>query len=164
MLAALPEGTVHLRFPGLVPVCKDLGVDFAPAVVGFEYARGGRGVPKCEGVVVCEENEELVLAAYFEVQQHRAEAAEEKRRREAEAGWRSLLGAVWKRVQLSKRYSEDTEAADPTEGHRAENNACSAHESDPKCVGGESLIAGGAVSEGTRERCHGGLQLEIEDF
>ena len=33
---------------------RALKVDFAPALVGFELAAGGRMVPKLEGVVVCE--------------------------------------------------------------------------------------------------------------
>lgn len=33
---------------------RALGVDFAPALTGFEL-QAGRSVPKIEGVVVCEE-------------------------------------------------------------------------------------------------------------
>jgi len=50
---ALPRGTRHLRVQGLVPVCRQLGVDFAPALAGFD-PQGGRMVPRLEGIVVCE--------------------------------------------------------------------------------------------------------------
>lgn len=56
----LPPGTVHLRFPRLVPVVKRLGINFAPAMVGFEF-RNGRSVPVYEGIVICTEFREAVL-------------------------------------------------------------------------------------------------------
>lgn len=63
----LPPGTVHLRFPRLVPVCQRLGVDFAPAMVGFEIRRG-HSVPVFEGLVVCEEFKDAVMAVCYECQ------------------------------------------------------------------------------------------------
>ncbi len=60
--SALPAGTRHLSSaPGLVAVCKALGFDFAPALVGFEM-RGGRSVPVLDGVVVCEVGSALLPA------------------------------------------------------------------------------------------------------
>lgn len=56
----LPPGTVHLRFPRLVPVAKKLGINFAPAMVGFEF-RNGRSIPVYEGIVVCTEFKEVIL-------------------------------------------------------------------------------------------------------
>ncbi|XP_021854747.1 DNA repair protein RAD4 isoform X2 [Spinacia oleracea] len=56
----LPPGTVHLRFPRLVPVAKRLGINFAPAMVGFEF-RNGRSIPVYEGIVVCTEFRETIL-------------------------------------------------------------------------------------------------------
>lgn len=56
----IPPGTVHLRFPRLVPIVKALGIDFAPAMVGFEI-RKRRSVPMYEGVVVCEEFKDVIM-------------------------------------------------------------------------------------------------------
>lgn len=65
-LLALPSSPqVHLRLPNLGPVCRKLQVDYAPALLGFEVRRG-KMVPKIEGVVVCQEFEELVVSAYLE--------------------------------------------------------------------------------------------------
>lgn len=50
---ALPPGTAHLRGQGLGPVARALGLDFAPAIAGFEL-QGGRMLPKLEGIVVCQ--------------------------------------------------------------------------------------------------------------
>ena len=44
----------------MVPVAKRLGIDFAPAMVGFEF-RNGRSVPVYEGLVVCSEFRDAVL-------------------------------------------------------------------------------------------------------
>lgn len=56
----LPPGTVHLRLPRLVPVAKRLEIDFAPAMVGFEF-RNGRSLPVYEGIVVCIEFKDAIL-------------------------------------------------------------------------------------------------------
>lgn len=48
----LPIGTVHLCHKRLIPICKKLGIDYAPAVVGFDRSRAGV-TPTIEGVVVC---------------------------------------------------------------------------------------------------------------
>lgn len=59
----MTQGTVHLRMPRLGMVCKKLGIDYAPAMGGFEI-RGGRSVPIIEGIVICEEYEDDVRDAY----------------------------------------------------------------------------------------------------
>lgn len=59
----LPPGTVHLRFPRLVPVAQRLEIDFAPAMVGFEIRRG-RSVPVFEGLVVCEEFQDALMEVF----------------------------------------------------------------------------------------------------
>lgn len=56
----LPPGTTHLRLPRLVPVVKRLEIDFAPAMVGFEF-RNGRSVPIFEGIVVCSEFKDAIM-------------------------------------------------------------------------------------------------------
>ncbi|XP_057838379.2 DNA repair protein RAD4 isoform X2 [Cryptomeria japonica] len=56
----LPPGTVYLKMPRLVPIVKKLGIDFAPAMVGFEI-RNGRSVPVFDGIVVCEEFRDAIL-------------------------------------------------------------------------------------------------------
>ena len=59
------QGTVQLQMPRLGPICKKLGIDYAPAMTGFDI-RGGRSVPVIEGVVICKEEEATVLEAYLE--------------------------------------------------------------------------------------------------
>lgn len=56
----LPPGTVHLRLPRSAPVAKRLEIDFAPAMVGFDF-RNGHCVPVFDGIVVCSEFKDAIL-------------------------------------------------------------------------------------------------------
>ena len=56
----LPPGTVHLRLPRVFSVAKRLGIDYAPAMVGFEF-RNGRSYPVFDGIVVCAEFKDAIL-------------------------------------------------------------------------------------------------------
>ena len=49
-------------------VCKRLGVDYGMAMTGFDI-RGGRSIPRFEGIVVCEEFAEEVEKEWDEEQQ-----------------------------------------------------------------------------------------------
>ena len=60
----LPPGTVHLRVPRVVPIAKKLEIDFAPAMVGFEF-RNGRSIPVFDGIVVCAEFKDTILEVRF---------------------------------------------------------------------------------------------------
>ena len=54
---------MHLAQKNLAPVCRKLGVDYAPAMTGFSI-RGGRSIPDIVGVVVCEEHADAVLRGF----------------------------------------------------------------------------------------------------
>ncbi|KAK4366920.1 hypothetical protein RND71_014800 [Anisodus tanguticus] len=99
----LPPGTVHLRLPRLVPVVKRLQIDFAPAMVGFEF-RNGRSLPVYEGLVVCTKFKDAILEAYTEEEVRRE--AKERRRTEAEAlsRWYQLLASLITRQRLHNCY------------------------------------------------------------
>lgn len=56
----LPPGTVHLRLPRSALVAKRLEIDFAPAMVGFDF-RNARCVPMFDGIVVCREFKDAIL-------------------------------------------------------------------------------------------------------
>ncbi|KAK1370809.1 DNA repair protein RAD4 [Heracleum sosnowskyi] len=101
----LPPGTVHLRFPGLVPIAERLKINFAPAMVGFEF-RNGRSVPVYEGIVVCTEFKDAILEVYTEELERRN--AEERRRNESQAisRWYQLLSSILTRQKLKNRYGD----------------------------------------------------------
>lgn len=102
----LPPGTIHLRLPRLVPVAKRLGIDFAPAMVGFEF-RNGRSVPVYEGLVVCSEFRDAILEAYAEEEQRREEAEKRRDERQALSRWYQLLSSMVTRQRLNDSYRHD---------------------------------------------------------
>lgn len=114
----LPPGTIHLRFPRLVPVCERLGVDYAPAMVGFEIRRG-HSVPVFEGLVICEEFKDAIMEAYHEYEDQRAAQLLKKREEQAATRWRQLLLSVATRKRLRDTYQGDpAEAATFTSNKR----------------------------------------------
>lgn len=107
----LPPGTVHLRLPRVAFVAKRLEIDFAPAMVGFEF-RNGRSFPLFEGIVVCTEFKDAILEAYQEEEQRRE--AEERRRDEAQAlsRWYQLLSSIVTRRRLKNCYGHGIPSRD----------------------------------------------------
>uniref|UniRef100_A0A0D9X811 Rad4 beta-hairpin domain-containing protein n=1 Tax=Leersia perrieri TaxID=77586 RepID=A0A0D9X811_9ORYZ len=99
----LPPGTVHLRLPRIFQVAKRLGIDFSPAMVGFDY-RSGRCLPVFDGIVVCSEFKHTILEAFAEQEEQRK--AEERKQEEAQAliRWYQLLSSVVTRQRLKDSY------------------------------------------------------------
>ena len=64
MIDHLLQGVVHLRMKRLAPVCKKLGINYAPAMAGFEVRGRNGSVPVIDGVVIHEDNEDIVREAY----------------------------------------------------------------------------------------------------
>ncbi|VFQ70095.1 unnamed protein product, partial [Cuscuta campestris] len=112
----LPPGTVHLPLPRISLVAKRLEIDYAPAMVGFDF-RNGRSVPLFEGIVVCAEFKDAILEAYGEEEERRK--AEERRRREAQAlsKWYQLLSSIVTRQRLNNAYASGgpSDAQNPSE-------------------------------------------------
>ena len=106
--AALPPpGTVHVNLPRIARVARALGIDYATALVGFEFHRGGKTTPKFEGVVVCEEFEGRLREAHAEEEARLVAAKAERERREAKARWRVLFSAMWTRLSLREEFAMD---------------------------------------------------------
>ncbi|GMY24860.1 DNA repair protein RAD4 [Fagus crenata] len=101
----LPPGTVHLRLPRVFYVAKRLEIDYAPAMVGFEF-RNGHSHPVFDGIVVCAEFKDAIVEAYAEEEERRE--AEEKKRNEAQAisRWYQLLCSIITRQRLNNRYGD----------------------------------------------------------
>ncbi|KAK9050016.1 hypothetical protein SSX86_031015 [Deinandra increscens subsp. villosa] len=101
----LPPGTVHLGFPRIFAIAKKLKIDYAPAMVGFDF-RNGRSIPVYNGIVVCSEFKNTILEAYAEEEERRG--AEERRKNEAQAisRWYQLLSSIVTRQRLNNRYAE----------------------------------------------------------
>ncbi|XP_072982141.1 DNA repair protein RAD4 isoform X4 [Typha latifolia] len=123
----VPPGAVHLRLPRLVPVAKRLEIDYAPAMVGFEF-RNGRSFPIFEGIVVCAEFKDAILEAYVEVEERRE--CEERKRNEAQAlsRWFQLLSSIITRQRLKNSYVSSS-ICDPHKSPDDQKNSPQLHSS-----------------------------------
>ncbi|RLN65950.1 hypothetical protein BBJ28_00017496 [Nothophytophthora sp. Chile5] len=100
--AHIPRDALHLRLPRIEAVAQALGVDFAPAVVGFEL-RNGRTVPKTDGIVVAKVAGVLLLDAHAHKQQAAIDKAIRLNRQLALRRWAKLT----RRLLLRRRLEED---------------------------------------------------------
>jgi xeroderma pigmentosum group C-complementing protein len=105
----IPPGTVHLRLPGLVPLVQKLGIDFAPAMVGFE-ARRGRAYPVYDGLIICEEFKDLILDANRAQEEERLAKLLKKEEEAAAKRQRHLERTMATRQRLEATY-EGNEAS-----------------------------------------------------
>ncbi|KAG2767465.1 hypothetical protein PC129_g21830 [Phytophthora cactorum] len=100
--AHVPRGAVHLHLPRIDAIAESLGIDFAPAVVGFEV-RNGRPMPKMSGIVVAQSHEEMLLDAHAERQQQAIEKAIAHNQKLVLKRWEKFT----KRVLLRQRLEDD---------------------------------------------------------
>ena len=85
-----PAGAVHVPYRGAGRVAKRLGVDYAEAVVGFEFGHR-MAVPVVRGVVVAEEFFGAVMEELEREERERERREDEKRRRVALGMWRRFV-------------------------------------------------------------------------
>jgi xeroderma pigmentosum group C-complementing protein len=85
-----PEGAVHVPYRGAMRVCKRLGIDYAEAVVDFEFGHR-MAVPVIQGVVIAEEHHDQVMEEIAKDEAERSRKEDEKRRKVALGMWRKLL-------------------------------------------------------------------------
>ena len=112
--AHLPLGCVHLPYPRIAAIARKLGVDYAEAMVGFEV-RGGRSIPKFEGIVVIQHNAEWVLDAYREKERETKEKEDKKRWERVSFNWRRLVKGAVVRAKLMAELKERNESGEGKE-------------------------------------------------
>ncbi|XP_066600589.1 DNA repair protein complementing XP-C cells homolog [Prorops nasuta] len=117
----LPKGTVHIDLPALNRVARKLGIDCAPAVVGFNFGKMG-AVPAIEGYVVCEEYEDTLREAWEEEQVLAQKRAKDKRDKRIYGNWKRLIKGLLIRERLAARYNfndeEDMMSASTAAGNK----------------------------------------------
>lgn len=101
----LPEGAAHVPYRGAIRVCKRLGIDYAEAVVDFEF--GNRmAVPVIQGVVIAEEHFDNVMEELAKDEAEKKRKEDEKRRKAVFAMWRRLLMGMRIRERIRKEYGD----------------------------------------------------------
>jgi xeroderma pigmentosum group C-complementing protein len=109
--AHIPPGCVHLPYPRLKAVCKKLVIDYADAMVGFDV-KGGRSVPRFEGVVVCEEFESQVMKLYHELEQAATDRAEKRRMKAITTNWKRLVRGSIVHARIMRKVMNGAESSE----------------------------------------------------
>ncbi|PWN42133.1 Rad4-domain-containing protein [Ceraceosorus guamensis] len=137
----LPPGGVHIPYNGAGKVAKKLGVSYAEAITGFEF-RKFRSMPKLTGIVVAEENEDLVTEAYWESEHAAAQKEFTKRQERALKNWKKVVNAVRIAQRVQQQYGngashdeadlrkEASSATESRDAHASENSKLHALEAD----------------------------------
>ncbi|VAI73029.1 unnamed protein product [Triticum turgidum subsp. durum] len=128
----LPPGTVHLSKPRIFQVAKRLGIDYAPAMIGFDY-RSGRCAPVFDGIVVCAEFKNAILEAYKEEEERRQAAERKQEEAQALSRWYQLLCSIVTRQRLKESYNARSAALAPERSAKVDNPQKST--SDSQCSG-----------------------------
>ncbi|CAK7228204.1 hypothetical protein SBRCBS47491_006825 [Sporothrix bragantina] len=110
-----PKGAVHVPFRGAMRVCKKMQIDYAEAVVDFEFGHR-MAVPVIQGVVIAEEHHDAVMEALAKDEAERTRKADEKRRNVAMALWRKMLMGL-RIVQRIKQDYGDVREDERVFGH-----------------------------------------------
>ncbi|KAF9874636.1 rad4 family protein [Colletotrichum karsti] len=166
-----PEGAVHVPFRGAVKVCKRLGIDYAEAVVDFEFGHR-MAVPVIQGVVIAEEYHDQVMEEIRKDEVERARKEDEKRRKEALRLWSKFL----KGLRIVERIRQDYGHVDDSVPVFQKNSASKAAKEREEEEEGESTkldaeamrvrdeeMAGGFFPEGHDEEEAGGFFPEGHD-
>jgi xeroderma pigmentosum group C-complementing protein len=104
----VPVGAVHIPRRRTKEICKRLSIDYAEAVTGFEF--GARmAVPIITGVVIAEENEEMVLEQWRKDEAERARKEDEKRTKVALGMWRKFLMGMRIVERVREEYGDDVD-------------------------------------------------------
>ncbi|CAG0888199.1 unnamed protein product, partial [Darwinula stevensoni] len=99
----LPIGTVQLKMPGLNSVAKKLGIDCAPAMIGWDY-HGGGCHPMYDGFIVCQEFKDVLVDAWNQEQEEAERREEEKREKRIYGNWKRLIKGLLIRERLEEKY------------------------------------------------------------
>ena len=105
-LALLNPGLVHLELYRVSQVAKQLGVPYAPCLLGFE-GHGGNRTPTIRGIVVHEHNDELLREAHVEMESQLVEDEYKERQRLIYGKWKRLIKGVLTKERLAREYVND---------------------------------------------------------
>lgn len=111
----IPDGAVLIKTPYATDAAKLIGIDYAPAVVGFNFERRG-ATPKIDGIVVAEEFKDAIESVQ---EQLKAEAIEKQRSDleiRALKGWALLLAKLRIKQRLNVQHGKvDGETGEASE-------------------------------------------------
>jgi xeroderma pigmentosum group C-complementing protein len=137
-------------------ICKRLGIDYAEAVVGFEFGHR-MAVPIISGVVVAEEHYDAVMEEWEKDEAERVRKEDEKRTRTAIGMWRKFLMGmrIIKRVreEYGDMIDQNPDALNPFTNHskKAKKSDEDAEAQAKVMAERDEDMAGGFLQEGHDE-------------
>lgn len=156
----VPEGAVHLPYKGLKRICNKLEVDFAEAVVGFEFGNK-MAVPVISGVVIAKENEAVVREAHRVWAEEQRIKEEGKIEKQALDMWRKMLMGLRIRERVADEYGAfDIGGDEVPNAKKVPNKGRTVEEAID--VDGEEAMAGGGF-ELDDEEMGGGFLMPHEN-
>ncbi|KAK3294291.1 Rad4 transglutaminase-like domain-containing protein [Chaetomium fimeti] len=146
-----PEGAVHVPFRGAMRVAKRMGIDFAEAVVDFEFGHR-MAVPVIQGVVIAEEHHDQLMELLAKDEEEKKRKEDDKRRKAALGMWRRFvmgLRIVERIKQDHGQVGEDVDAFGRESSGRVRGEGEGV---DPSAAPGEDEdMGGGFLPEGYEE-------------
>lgn len=147
----LPEGAAHVPYRTAIRVCRRLEIDFAEAVVDFEFGHR-MAVPVIQGVVIPEEHYERVMEEVAKEEAEKARKEDEKRRKVVLGAWRKLLMGMRITERVRREYGHLKDSFQAFGHTRDDGQDVPTGETGE--VGGED-VAGGFLP--------GGFEIEEEE-
>ncbi|KAI9151641.1 nitrilase [Paramyrothecium foliicola] len=111
----VPSGGVHIVHEYAARAAVNLGIDYAPALTGFEF-RGKHGTAVLKGIVVAREYEDGIWAVIDALGNEEQELENERRKAAALKVWRKFLMGlrirerIWSGVDAEERKEAEREA------------------------------------------------------
>ncbi|KAI8059669.1 hypothetical protein BDF21DRAFT_369797 [Thamnidium elegans] len=102
----LPKGAAHIPIKGISKMANKLGINYADAVVDFEFVKM-RAVPVINGIVVAEESRHILLEAWEEHDQNEAMKAIEKQEKDTLLRWRKLIKSLLIKARVDHDYGKE---------------------------------------------------------
>ncbi|KAF7886104.1 hypothetical protein EAF00_010207 [Botryotinia globosa] len=127
----VPVGAVHIPRRGTKRICTRLGIDYAEAVTGFEF--GARmAIPIITGVVVAEENFDLVMEEWEKDEAERVRKEDEKKTKAAIGMWRKMLMGLRIIERMTDEYGHGGEEVDAVNPFNNKNRKGKEVDGDPE--------------------------------
>ncbi|GAA5833659.1 hypothetical protein JCM11251_003196 [Rhodosporidiobolus azoricus] len=146
----LPAGAVHLPNKVAAKCAKELGLDYAEAIMGFEF-RQRRALPIIAGIVVAEENAETLREAILTLEQSTLEKELAKQQDRVMKRWKKLIQGLRIRQRLMDQFGGDPDKADDEAVKKAKKEL-SATSSKSKVNGASAAASSSTAGAKTKKR------------
>lgn len=97
----IPAGGIHIKHPDAALAAKILGIDYSPAVTGFEF-RGRHGTAVFQGIIIASEYRAAIELVMEGLRDERREAELEQKSAQAIRLWKDFL----LRLRIAERVKE----------------------------------------------------------